>query len=89
MARQINFFLVTVLFFIISSLCVAQSPVSEQNAKKLIEAIRTSRLGNGERNLQKIQSRFAEVEIVLNDEFELEDISALPRAPRSDLEVFG
>jgi len=41
----------------------------------------------GSKQRTRVVGSFAEVEITLNDEIRLSDISALPRAPGSDLEV--
>lgn len=62
----------------------AQRPVAQTvalaGAKKSLKRIKPNRQ-------VRRTAKFVEVEILLTDQFSLEDISALPRAPGSDLEV--
>ncbi|MFQ6036950.1 MAG: hypothetical protein ACE5NM_14015, partial [Sedimentisphaerales bacterium] len=87
MARQNIFLLVATLLLEISPLSTAQTPISPQKTHKIAEAIQLNKPIYGHRKVRATSSRFAEVEILLSDELSLDDISALPTAPGSDLKV--
>jgi len=87
MARLKIFFLVALLLLVISPLSVAQTPISAQRTQKLLETVKLNKLNSGYGKVQTASSRFTEVEILLNNQFSLADISALMRAPGSDLKV--
>jgi len=87
MARQNIFLLVAALLLEISPLSTAQTLISPQKAHKIAEAIQLNKPICGNRKVRTASSGFAEVEILLSDEFNLADISALPTAPGSDLKV--
>ena len=63
------------IFFLVVTLLLEISPLSTAQPLTSAQKARTT------------SSRFAEVEILLSDEFSLADISALPAAPGSDLKV--
>lgn len=52
-----------------------------------VKGIQTNNLGCGYGKVERTSDKFAEVEILLDDQLSLEDIAILPRAPASNLEI--
>lgn len=65
---------------------VTETVDSAAKTNKSLKRIKRNKMNQGQ--LRRSALKFAEVEVVLDDQFDIEYISSLPRAPRSDLEVF-
>lgn len=66
---------------------VTETVDSAAKTNKSLKRIKRNKMSRGQ--LRRSALKFAEVEVVLNNQFDIEYISSLPRAPGSNLEVLG